>query len=134
MAIFENFGKKVGKVANDAAAKSRELAEIARTSVAISDERATIRMLHREIGDKYYRELRQADLEPLRPLCDKIDISQDKIRELETRLRRIKGVRVCDSCGEDSDRKAKFCPACGKPLPETEEAVRAQPEEPVKPD
>lgn len=117
MAVFENFGKKVGKVANDAAAKSRELAEIARTSVSISDERSTIRMLYRDIGEKYYRELRDTDLEPLRVLCDKIDVSNERIRELDAKLNQIKGTRVCTTCGEAIDKRARFCPACGQPAP-----------------
>lgn len=122
MAIFDNFGKKVGKVANDAAAKSRELAEVARYSVAISDERAAIRLLYREIGEKYYRDLRATNLEDLKPICEKIDVSAGKITELETRIRRIKGIRVCPACGETSERKARFCAACGQPLPVEETA------------
>lgn len=132
MAIFDNFGKKVGKVANDAAAKSRELAEVARYSVAISDERAAIRLLYREIGEKYYRDLRTTNLDELKPICEKIDVCAGKISELEAKVRRIKGIRVCPACGETSERKARFCAACGKPLPveeSTETPGEARPEE-----
>lgn len=122
MAIFDNFSKKVGKVANDAAAKSRELAEIARHSVAISDERATVRLVYREIGELYYREHRQGAPDDLKPFCDKIDLSMKRISELEAKVRQIKGIRTCTACGETSDRKAKFCPACGQLLPADEAA------------
>jgi chaperonin cofactor prefoldin len=117
MAIFDNFSKKVGKVANDAAAKSRELAEIARHSVAISEERATVRMLYRDIGELFYREHRQEAAEDLKSFCDKIDVAAAKIHDLESKVRQIKGVRICTSCGETSDRRARFCPACGQAFP-----------------
>ena len=117
MAIFDNFGKKVGKVANDAAAKSRELAEVARHSVAISDERANIRLLYRDIGELYYREHRSDSPDDLKPFCDKIELAMARIQDLEAKVRHIKGIRTCAACGEICDRKAKFCPACGQPLP-----------------
>jgi hypothetical protein len=129
MAIFDNFGKKVGKVANDAAAKSRELAEIARYSVAISDERATMRMLYRDLGEKYYTEYRSPGLDDLKPFCMKIDTAVARINELEGKIRKIKGIRVCEACGEECDRKARFCAACGKPLPKEESADPAGPAE-----
>ena len=118
MAIFDNFGKKVGKVANDAAAKSRELAEIARHSMAISDERANVRLLYRDIGEMYYREHRQDCPDNLKSFCEKIDLSLTRIQELENKIKHIKGVRLCAACGETCDRRAKFCPACGQLLPD----------------
>ncbi|HAL73807.1 MAG TPA: hypothetical protein DCM45_01790 [Clostridiales bacterium] len=126
MAIFDNFGKKVGKVANDAAAKSRELAEIARHNVEISEERSTIRMLYRDIGELYYREHRQDAPEDLKPFCDKIDVAAGRIHDLEAKIQQIKGVRICKSCGETSDRRARFCSACGQAFTADESANPAE--------
>lgn len=117
MAIFENFGKKVGKVANDAAIKSKKLADIARTSVAMNDERSAIRNLYRDIGEKYYRDLRDTDMEDLQPLCEKVDEAQARLLELGKKLNQVMGVRICEACGDTIDKRSHFCPACGNPMP-----------------
>jgi hypothetical protein len=133
MAIFDNFGKKVSKVATDAATKSRELADTARFSVGISDERASIRMIYRDIGEKYYRDLRALNLEDLRSYCEKIDVAAGKISDLEGRIRRIKGIRLCAACGDESDRKARFCAACGQAFPVEEATAPNVAEDAAKP-
>lgn len=116
MSFFDNFGKKVGKVANDAAVKSRELADIARFSVSIADERAAIRGHYLNLGESYYKNYRQADIPDLQTVCSQIDTANERIKGLEQKIRSIKGIQVCPVCMAESDRKARFCAACSAPL------------------
>lgn len=126
MSFFDNFGKKVGKVASDAAVKSRELADTARYSVSIADERAVIRGRYRDLGECYYKKYRQADIPELQTFCGQIDKADERIKELEQKIRSIKGIQVCSACLAESDRKARFCAACGAPLSH-EQASRETP-------
>ncbi len=129
MSFFDNFSRKVGKVASDAAVKSRELADIARFSVSIADERAAIRIQYRDLGECYYKQLRQHDLTELQPYCAAIDQANNHIQELEHKIRLVKGIQSCPACGAESDRKARFCAACGAVLPQEPDQAIPEPDE-----
>jgi len=134
MALFENLGKKVSSLAQDAvdgsiklaqatAAKSKNVAEITRLKAAINDEKREIRHGFAKLGKACYESHKNNTSAEVNGLCAGIDAHYEELKNLEDRLNQQRGVVICPECGIEIEGECKFCPDCGAQLPEIVKAA-----------
>jgi len=140
MAFFQELGKKIGEVAQDAQKKTSELIEINKLNTAIKDEKEAIAELHRKIGLTMYASYAAGDPVPDVVSPDVAAIA-DKLRNimsLEAKIVELKSDEAKQAAesaqpaaapdsgktGESAatvgepaaDTSVKYCTGCGAPL------------------
>ena len=97
MAFFDELTKKAKDVANLAADKAKDAAELTKISVAIAGEQKEIDKKYRTIGEWFVNEY-EGEI-------------PDAVRDL---VEAVAAGKKCPICGAESD--SKFCPQCGAPM------------------
>ncbi len=109
MAFFD----KISDLGQGAMTKTRDLADSARTSAAISDEERKINSYYSQLGRLYYAKCAgSADGEFLN-IVNMIKDSNRRIEELRAENRARKGLVKCPQCGAENAVDSLFCCACG---------------------
>ncbi len=121
MAFFDDFGKKISQAGQNTLQKTREMADIAKINMQISDEEKRISNTYLEIG-KLYVELHASDSEEaFKEMVQSIADSESKIKEYQVQIQDIKGVERCPKCGAEVAKDSAFCSACGSEMPKKQE-------------
>lgn len=124
---FDELKSKAKSVANKAADRTKDAAELVKINVAISAEQKEIDKNYRAIGEWFVNEYEGEIPEAVRETVEAVNASKEKIAGLEA----SKPVREeaageeeessgkkCPICGAESD--SKFCPQCGAPMGDEE--------------
>ena len=125
MGFLDDFGKKISTGSQEAIAKAKDLADIAKLNSNISDEKNKITAAYKEIGKMYFEAHSEDFEEGYAELVGNIKASLDKISAFEQQIVDIKGVSKCPNCGAEVPKGAAFCTACGTAIPQPE--VQAAP-------
>lgn len=120
MAFFENLGKNIAGAAQAAAKKSSEMVGVTKLNMNINSEEDKIKVLTVEIGKMVIEKFKSGEtLSPdLAEKCTAISEIEETIKELREKIREVKNIRICDSCGAELERTITFCPKCGAKQPE----------------
>lgn len=148
MSIINDIGDKITKGGSDVAQVTKNLAEIAKLTSKISDDKIRIDGLNKQLGACMAEELK--DLTPAEITADLetstdenksftvknwkeiyakvLDIKnfQNDIDKCNERISAIKKLVKCPQCGEMVPADAAFCIKCGFRLPETEKPVEVE--------
>ena len=126
MAFFDELTKKAKDVANLAADKAKDAAELTKITVAIAGEQKEIDKNYRTIGEWFVSEYEGEIPDAVRELVEAVSASKARIAELEASkpakeeeepaCEDIPAAKKCPICGAESD--SKFCPHCGAPMGE----------------
>ena len=126
MAFFDELTKKAKDVANLAADKAKDAAELTKITVAIAGEQKEIDKNYRTIGEWFVSEYEGEIPDAVRELVEAVNASKAKIAELEAskpakdeeplEVEAEPAAKKCPICGAESD--SKFCPHCGAPMGE----------------
>lgn len=126
MAFFDELSRKAKDVANLAADKTKDAAELVKLNVAIAGEQREIDKNYRTIGEWFVSEYEGEIPDAVRDLVEAVNTSKAKIAELEASKPAKDGdepedavpagQKTCPICGAVSD--SKFCPQCGAPMGE----------------
>ena len=123
MAFFDELTKKAKDVANLAADKAKDAAELTKISVAIAGEQKEIDKNYRTIGEWFVNEYEGEIPDAVREMVEAVAASKAKIAELEASkptkeepVAEAPAAKKCPICGAESD--SKFCPKCGAPMGE----------------
>ena len=126
MAFFDELTKKAKDVANLAADKAKDAAELTKITVAIAGEQKEIDKNYRTIGEWFVSEYEGEIPDAVRELVEAVNASKAKIAELEASKpakdegplenEEAPAAKKCPICGAESD--SKFCPQCGAPMGE----------------
>ena len=124
MAFFDELTKKAKDVANLAADKAKDAAELTKISVAIAGEQKEIDKNYRTIGEWLVNEYEGEIPDAVREMVEAVAASKAKIAELEASkptkeepvAEAAPAAKKCPICGAESD--SKFCPKCGAPMGE----------------
>lgn len=114
MAFFDNLTKKVSEATQTVAQKGRDLADITKLNIAISDEEKKIDELYKEIGKLFVERIGDSVDGEFADKVSSIKAAQVKIAECKQQIKNIKGVMVCSKCGAELPADAVFCNACGE--------------------
>lgn len=113
MAFFDALGKTISEKGKEAAQKAKVLTETMQLKGQISTEENQIQTAFREIGKLAYESRLQADAQEYNVWFDKIDEAKDRIKELEEKINKAEGIRICKCCGAKVPSDAAFCNQCG---------------------
>ena len=124
---FDELTKKAKDMANLAADKAKDAAELTKITVAIAGEQKEIDKNYRTIGEWFVSEYEGEIPDAVRELVEAVNASKAKIAELEASkptkeeeeepvCEAAPAAKKCPICGAESD--SKFCPKCGAPMGE----------------
>ena len=123
---FDELTRKAKDVANKAADRTKDAAELVKLNVAISGEQKEIDKNYRAIGEWFVSEYEGEIPEAVREAVEAVNASKAKIAELEAskpmreepagEAEETSAGKKCPICGAESD--SKFCPQCGAPMGE----------------
>ena len=121
---FDELTKKAKDMANLAADKAKDAAELTKISVAIAGEQKEIDKNYRTIGEWFVNEYEGEIPDAVREMVETVAASKAKIAELEASkptkdeepegAEEVPAGKKCPICGAESD--SKFCPQCGAPM------------------
>ncbi len=123
---FDELTRKAKTVANKAADRTKDAAELVKINVAISGEQKEIDKNYRAIGEWFVSEYEGEIPDAVREAVEAVNASKAKIAELEA-SKPVKeetaeepedapAGKKCPICGAESD--SKFCPQCCAPMGE----------------
>lgn len=123
---IDELTKKAKDMANLAADKTKDAAELVKINVAIAGEQKEIEKSYRTIGEWFVNEYEGEIPDAVRDMVEAVSASKVKIAELEA-SKPVKeeapeaaqpesAEKTCPICGAKSD--SKFCPQCGAPMGE----------------
>ena len=102
---FDELTRKAKDVANKAADRTKDAAELVKLNVAIAGEQKEIDKNYRAIGEWFVSEYEGEIPDAVREAVEAVNASKAKIAG-----------KKCPICGAESD--SKFCPQCGAPMGE----------------
>ena len=120
---FDELTKTAKDMANLAADKAKDAAELTKITVAIAGEQKEIDKNYRTIGEWFVNEYEGEIPDAVREMVEAVAASKVKIAELEASKPAKDApvvdeeqvtVKVCPVCGAASNDK--FCPHCGAPM------------------
>ena len=125
---FDELTRKAKDVANKAADRTKDAAELVKLNVAIAGEQKEIDKNYRAIGEWFVGEYEGEIPDAVREAVEAVNASKAKIAELEASkpvkeepsgpVEEAPAGKKCPICGAESD--SKFCPQCGAPMGERE--------------
>ena len=110
---IDNLGEKITKTGQGAVNKTKELAEIAKLTLAVKEEERKISEAHETIGREYVEKFAGSADRILPEVFEQISESEKEIASLNERIRELKGISICAECGAEVENGVKFCPKCG---------------------
>ena len=123
---FDELTRKAKDVANKAADRTKDAAELVKLNMAIAGEQKEIDKNYRAIGEWFVDEYEGEIPDAVREAVDAVNASKAKIAELEASkpvkeepaeaVEEAPAGKKCPICGAESD--SKFCPQCGAPMRE----------------
>lgn len=90
MTFFDDFGKKLGIVAETTVTKAKELTEITKLNMQISSEERKLEKLYAEIGKLVFEKEKDIPGSIVSEQCMKIIEVQQAVKELNTKLNEVK--------------------------------------------
>lgn len=117
MGFFDDLSKKASETYRNTAEKTNKLTREMKLKSLINDDKNKIEKIYAEIGKIVYeKHLREENIDikaELAEQCAKIDAYAKEIEDMNTEMRTLKDLRLCNKCGAEISLSAKFCPSCG---------------------
>ena len=107
--------ESVGRFAQNAVSKSKEMAEITRLNMEISNQEQRLRELYGQLGQYLVEnpDLVPADRQDAQALLQEVAQVKAGIEASKATLLEVRNVNICPGCGAEVSRSSKFCPSCG---------------------
>ncbi|MEG2297430.1 MAG: zinc ribbon domain-containing protein [Clostridium sp.] len=121
MAFLDDLGKTITDMGKDAAQKAKEVAEVLQLKAQVSAEKAKVRDFYAVIGQLYFKNHRAEAEDQFADICVGIRNTLTNISDLEERIGKLEGSKICPSCGTVVNRDAAFCSKCGTAMSMPEE-------------
>lgn len=121
MAFFD----KLTETINNTSKKAKDYSDISALNAQISAQQGILNGCFAEIGRAYYEANHENADDPFAESMQKIGAAKETILSLQRQILAIKGLKVCENCGNQIPVEAAFCPSCG---------ARAAVEQPAEPE
>ncbi len=122
MDFFNKFSETITNKSKDVANKAKEIAEVTSLSGKIVTQENLIEKYYKEIGRFVYEHREESCDNGLEERFKLVDAAYEEIERLKSEIRKIKGVKLCESCNTEVPAEAAFCHKCGTAVPEEVEA------------
>lgn len=114
-----SWGDKLNQMTKSAISKSKEMAEITRLNMEISNHEQRIKELAAQIGMSVVEGELLTDNEQIAELAVQIKKLQETIEKNQSTIQEIRNINICANCGAEVSRTSKFCDKCGSPMDRT---------------
>lgn len=128
--------ENMGRMAQNAVSKSKEMAEISRLNREISSIRQKMQTLYAQTGEYLMANPERVDAsdEVFAGKVEQLSQLKEQLEAANKSLLEVRNVQLCPGCGAEVDHSGRFCGRCGAELPVSEpQPAPAQPEHPVCP-
>lgn len=125
MSILDNIGKTISDVSQGAIQKGKGMADIVKFNSLITEEEKKITGIYEQIGRQYVEEFGATPAQSMVNFIETLHMSQKNIADYQKKIKELKGVMQCPSCGAEIVNGVSFCTICGAKIepeiePETE--------------
>ncbi len=118
MDFFNKFSETITNKSKDVANKAKEIAEVTSLTGKIATQENLIEKYYKEIGRFMYEHREETCDNGLEERFKLVDAAYEEIERLKSEIRKIKGVKLCESCGTEVSAESAFCYKCGTAVPE----------------
>lgn len=125
--------ENMSRMAQNAMVKSKEMAEITRLNVEISNLDQKLRENYSKLGEYVIDNpalLAGSEDETITQICQAVAEIKEKMAQCQQQILDIRNVNICPNCGAEVNRTSKFCDRCGT---EMDRSVLQQSAQPVCP-
>ena len=117
MGFFDNLSKKATETYKNTTDKTNRMAREMKLKSYIGENKNKIERIYTEIGRKVHEkhiEGKTDEIEAyIKPELDEIAQVTRKIENMNTEIRAINNLKLCDNCFAEINLDSKFCPKCG---------------------
>jgi len=123
MGFFDNLEKTITSASQGAIQKGKDMAESAKFNSLIAEEEKKVNNLYIQIGKKYVEEIGNSAPAEYAEYVNLIFASNAKIAEYKQRVKELKRVVQCPSCGAEAAEGTVFCSVCGAKIVDEQAAA-----------
>lgn len=107
--------ESMGRMAQTAVAKSKEMAEVTRLNLEISNLEQQIKEIYLQAGEYLLTrpELLPVGDETVSQQLESLSALGEKLEQSRQSLLDVRNLNICPSCGAEVSRVSKFCDRCG---------------------
>ena len=120
MEFIDSIVKTLSEVSQTTIKKGKDVKNIAKLNLMISDEERKIERNYIEIGRLFYEMHRDDCEKEFAELIISIDESKDKIKECNEEIKELKGIIKCPGCDAEIMGNLAYCPHCGYKIEQEE--------------
>ena len=117
MGFFDNLSKKATETYKNTTDKTNRMAREMKLKSYIGENKNRIERIYTEIGRKVHEKHIEGKAneidEYIKPELDEIAEVTRKIDNMNSEIRKINNLKLCDSCFAEISLDSKFCPKCG---------------------
>lgn len=124
MEFLNAFGRKTADATAKLTQQAKVLAETTLLQGLITEEKQKMVEQYTQIGKLYAANHRTDYEETFSDMMISIARSEDSIAGYKKQIQEVKGVVVCERCGEEVSKDTAFCSCCGAPIMDPEKYVR----------
>ena len=112
---FAGLKKRFMDTAESAGKKAGDMVELTKMKMQVSQYKTELAKAHEKLGAMVYNMMKEdeEDTSAISVCIDEIDYILDKIQEAEDKVKELRKVSCCQSCGGEVPVDAAFCPKCG---------------------
>lgn len=112
--------------------KAKDLSEITKLNMAVSESETKINEIYSEIGYKVYCAYRENPLEEVKEEIGQIRELEEAMEACKLQIQAINAMNSCSRCGAKIKPEMMFCSSCGMKLQsEEQETVEEEQERPA---
>lgn len=121
--FFTELGKTFTKTAKELEKKTDSFLEQQKIRNKISSETRMIDKIYQDMGMVIYQKYISGEVlsEDMAALCDDITERKTAVAAYYEELARLKGEKICPSCGANIQGDACYCPKCGEHIEEPQQ-------------
>lgn len=126
MGIFQKMTGALGSAGKDVAKIAKDATDVSKCTAVIEESRAKIANAYTEIGKVYFQDHNENVDEKYSEFFETVQFNQEMIKNMEEKIRILKGIEVCKECGAELKKGANFCNICGARVEREMEMVEKQ--------
>lgn len=129
--FFGNLGRRISETAQKTADKTSTFVEVQKLNVQSVTEQREIEKACQSIGELICQEVKEGfEVSPeVKVLVDAVAEHEATIEDIKVTVARLKGKKLCPSCGKPVELDDLFCSKCGAPVPTETPAEEEEPAE-----